>query len=416
MKRVCIVTTGQIGSNPRVLKEAQALHIAGYAVEVIATRVPGRLEMIDSATFLWHLTLLDLRSKWRWRFLRAEQVFCALIERLLRYPRLADLGLSAFTRPLVTAAIRIPADLYIAHYPPALAAAAAAARRNNARYAYDAEDFHLGDLPDVPAFKFQRRLIRSVESRYLPGCSYVTAASPMIADAYAAEYGIRRPNVLLNVFPKAQAPRCLTPRGTGEFHPSVYWFSQTVGPDRGLECAVLAIAMARTKPHLVLRGSMARQFGDLLVTLAHKAGAADRLHFLPPAPASDMERLAAIHDIGLVGETGHTLNRRIALTNKQFSYLLAGIPTVMSDIPAHRAFAADCAGAAFLYTANDAASLAAALDFLLESPERLAQARAAAFRLAQDQFNWDREQHVATASVAAALETVQRSFGKCHAF
>ena len=135
-----------------------------------------------------------------------------------------------------------------------------------------------------------------------------------------------------------------------------------------------------------------------------------------------MERLAAIHDIGLVGETGHTLNRRIALTNKQFSYLLAGIPTVMSDIPAHRAFAADCAGAAFLYTANDASSLAAALDFLLESPERLAQARAAAFRLAQDRFNWDREQHVATASVAAALETVpdlspdQRSFGKCDAF
>ena len=36
--RVAIVTPGQIGSNPRVVKEAQALQEAGYELSVIATR------------------------------------------------------------------------------------------------------------------------------------------------------------------------------------------------------------------------------------------------------------------------------------------------------------------------------------------------------------------------------------------
>src|SRR5262245_38024012 len=38
MPRIAIVTPGQIGSNPRVVKEAEALHEAGYTTTVIATR------------------------------------------------------------------------------------------------------------------------------------------------------------------------------------------------------------------------------------------------------------------------------------------------------------------------------------------------------------------------------------------
>ena len=102
------------------------------------------------------------------------------------------------------AAKRVPADLYIAHYPAALPAAAIAARRHGALYAFDAEDFHLGDWPEGPgASSSKRRLIRAIEGRYLPGCAYVTAASPGIADAYAEAYGIARPTV---------AAECLPPR------------------------------------------------------------------------------------------------------------------------------------------------------------------------------------------------------------
>ena len=34
--RICIVTPGHLASNPRVVKEADALHAAGYDVSVVA--------------------------------------------------------------------------------------------------------------------------------------------------------------------------------------------------------------------------------------------------------------------------------------------------------------------------------------------------------------------------------------------
>ena len=37
MPKVCLVTSVQISANPRIVKEATALHEAGYDVHVIAT-------------------------------------------------------------------------------------------------------------------------------------------------------------------------------------------------------------------------------------------------------------------------------------------------------------------------------------------------------------------------------------------
>lgn len=389
------MTPGALGSNPRVVKEAHALYDVGNDVMVIATRtlalVDGRDEAILSAA-PWRAQRLDFTMRdAAWRFRRATQAVHSLAFSTAGGAGLAGRALSPFTGPLVAAAKRVPADLYIAHYPAALSAAAMAARRLGALYAFDAEDFHLGDWPDTPAYEPRRRLVRAIEARYLPGCAYVTAASPGIADAYVDAYGIKRPVIVLNVFPRAQAPSNPTPAGTAKPGPSVYWFSQTIGPDRGLECVVRAIGRTRTRPHLYLRGTPASGFIDRLQTLSAQAGVVDRLHILAPAAPSEMERLAGSYDVGFTGESGHTLNNKAALGNKLFTYLLAGLPVVLSDVPAHRAFAPEAGEAARLYVTDDAASLAAALDSLLENPELLAEARAAAFLLGQTRFNWDGE-------------------------
>jgi hypothetical protein len=115
-----------------------------------------------------------------------------------------------------------------------------------------------------------------------------------------------------------------------------------------------------------------------------------------------MVRLASPHDIGLVGETGATHNRRIALTNKQFTYLLAGLPILMSDVPAHRDFAAALGEAAHLYAVDDDVQLAQMMDEVLGDPARLAAARAHAWRLGQERYNWDMEKQT-------LLDVVDRS-------
>lgn len=405
-KRICIVTPGQIGSNPRVVKEAQALHDAGFEVTVIATRMLDRIEPRDRSIMRnapWRLRRVDLTSKWRWKARRVVQFALRGGYIASKSPSLADIAFSVATWPLRRAALQTAAELYIAHYPAALPAAAAAARRYGGRYAYDAEDFHLGDWPDDPSFEEERELIRAIEARHLPGCAYVTASSPGIADAYHDAYGIARPRVILNAFPLEQAPIGATEKGTAEPGPSVYWFSQTIGPDRGLECAVRAIGLARTKPHLYLRGSPAKGFIERVRAMAVEAGVGDRIHILAPAEPERMERLAAGYDLGLAGEPGHTKNNRLALGNKLFSYLLASVPPIMSDTPAQRAFAAEAGINDQLYPIDDCHALAAVLDRFLGDPIRLAAVREQAYRMGQERFNWRRESAELLSAISQAL-------------
>lgn len=106
-----------------------------------------------------------------------------------------------------------------------------------------------------------------------------------------------------------------------------------------------------------------------------------------------MERLAAVYDVGLVAETGATPNHRIALANKLFTYALAGVPALISDIPAHRRYAESAGKSVRLFATDDPPSLAASIDnFLLGDGGKLAQARQATFRLGQEQLNWANEQ------------------------
>ena len=411
MATICLISPGHLTSNPRLVKEADALSAAGHAVRVIHGRSfpPHDDEDQRLNGRGWHVTarvpfgvLAPPPLRWRQRL---RQRLAALPARAgWLPPALEHRAWHPAASELVRAALAVPADLYVAHYPAALPAAALAARRHGSAYAFDAEDFHPGDWPDAAPLAARRRVLDALERRWLPGCCYVTAASPGIAEAYASHYGIRQPTVVRNVFPRAQAPAAPSPRGSYADRPSLYWFSQTIGPDRGLEQAIEAIAISGTRPLLVLRGICTDAYRQQLEQRAAAAGVSDQLRFLPHASPNRMEALASEHDLGLVAETGHTPNRRVALTNKLYTYALAGVPALISDIPAHCRYAAEAGRAVRLFRTGDAASLAGAIDhFLADSGTKLASAREAAFSLGQSELNWERESAVLTACVAEGL-------------
>jgi glycosyltransferase involved in cell wall biosynthesis len=406
---ICLISPGHLSSNPRLVKEADALAAAGHQVAVI-----------HGHSFPAYAAESSNYTDRAWT-VASRVSFGALASRRLRWKqrlrqRLALLLCRAGIRPLafvvrawhpagpelIRAAKAVRADLYIAHYPPALPAAAMAARMHGGLYAFDAEDFHQGDFPENQAYDTQRSLLQAIESHWLPGCAFLTAASAGIAEAYAATYSVPIPTVVRNMFTLAQAPPGPTRCGSVRPSPTLYWFSQTIGPDRGLECAVRALALADCRPHLHLRGFISSAYRQHLEGLARQLGVEQHLHFHAPAPPEQMESLASAYDVGLVAETGCTPNRRIALTNKLFTYALAGIPIVLSDIPAHRAMQAEAGAAARLFRCDDAASLADALDaWLLGSPAVLAEARAAAYSLGQNRWNWESEQQKLLQQVAA---------------
>ena len=384
---------------------------AGYTVEVISARYTrwgiDEDPACTSATWRW-VTALPFGPLApllvRFRHAAVTRLAKSAWRVGLRSNCVATAAWHPLCGDLIRQARAIAADLYIAHYPAALPAAALAARHHRALYAFDAEDFHLGDPPEHPRFNERRALTRAIEARWLPGCAFLTAASAGIAEAYSSTYGLSIPTVVRNMFPLAQAPPGPTPCGSVQPGPTLYWFSQTIGPDRGLECAVRALALTRSRPHLHLRGFINSAYRQQLEGLARHLGVEQRLHVHAPSPPEQMESLASAYDVGLVAETGCTPNRRIALTNKLFTYALAGIPMLLSDIPAHRAVQLEAGEAARLFRSEDPASLAQALDAWLDAPPAvLAQAREAAYRLGQGRWNWEREQVALFDAVAAAL-------------
>lgn len=408
-RSVCIVSPGNLASNPRVVKEADALHGAGYDVAAVVCDYSEALRSEDdviAASTPWKVVRVK-RSPQEGVTARAATMLAkALLSMGLPVPAsVAACSARAPVAALTRAARQVPADLYIAHYIAALPAAAAAARGHGALFGFDAEDFHSGEGTGAPGDAFRMRMVETVERAFLPSCAYVTAASPLIGAAYAQRYGVS-PSTVLNVFPLSMAPSHPTPRDAPIL--KAYWFSQTIGLDRGLQAFIEAMALTRTVVTLDIRGGNRWGHGDTLLALAGKLGIGDRVKLLPMAPPGEMVRLAAPYDIGLSLETDVSENRRICLTNKIFTYLLSGVPVVMSDTPAQSRLAPDLGAAARLCSLADPAGLAAILDELAP-PSVLAEAAAEAWRLGRERYNWEREQAILLTSVAAAFDGAGRA-------
>lgn len=411
-RTVCIVSPGNLASNPRVLKEADALHGAGYRVTAVVCDYSEALRGEDdaiAASVPWKVVRVKRAADEGITARAASMLAKLLLSMGMPVPAsVAACSARAPVMALTKAARRIRADLYIAHYIAALPAAAAAARQHGSLLGFDAEDFHSGEGTGAPGEAFRMQMVQAVERAFLPSCAYTTAASPLIGEAYARRYGVS-PSTVLNVFPLSMAPS--HPRQRKEQTLKAYWFSQTIGPDRGLQAFIEAMAKTRAAVTLDIRGSNRWGHGDALLALAGRLGIGDRVKLLPMAPPGEMVELASHYDIGLSLETDVSENRRICLTNKIFTYLLAGVPVVMSDTPAQSRLAPDLGVAARLCSLADPAGLAKILDELA-SQAVLAEAAAEAWKLGRERYNWDREQAILLTSVAEAFERAGRPAGK----
>src|SRR4051812_20089871 len=116
---VCIVTPGNLASNPRVIKEANALHSAGYQVIVVTNGAISGLRELDKDLGLvgvWDVrrTKASLLDRIRCRFWMALSRRCLSLGMAVPLS-MAVRAFSAQTPALMRCASQIRADLYIAH-------------------------------------------------------------------------------------------------------------------------------------------------------------------------------------------------------------------------------------------------------------------------------------------------------------
>ncbi|HEV3063544.1 MAG TPA: glycosyltransferase [Vicinamibacterales bacterium] len=396
-RRVTVLTSGHLSTCPRMLKAADALAADGYAVRMVATcHEPWAVEAdVDvRSRRAWRVTAVDYRrgpsgaTYWRsgLRYRAARAAAQAVGPARAPFPVVAR----AFGRvhtELVDAATSEAADLIYGGTTGGLAAVAEAARRLGVPYGIDLEDLHHGETaePDAP---FVHALAARIEDAVLRRAAFVTTSSDEMGDAYRRRYGVHA-HTIHNAFPlPAFAPDF---RRSDPSRLRVYWFSQTIGPGRGLEDAIEALGRIGVRSELTLRGRPRQSYFDELVALAARKAPCLRVVHQPPAPPDSMVDLARGYDIGLATEASTPPNRQVCIPNKAFTYILAGVAVVMSDTPGMRHLGLDLGEGAALVRPDDVDALAAALGRWANDPHRLECAKRMAWSAAVRRWRWDHE-------------------------
>lgn len=401
MKNICLITPGHISSNPRLVKEAIALTEAGYQIHIIFVQNLSFLIKNDEAILdihpTWTYAVLDNTSKkLRNKLIRIlKSLFTKVASFSLKY-KLTLLACRVVANRnyywQLNEALKAKAQIYIAHNLGALPIAYHVARKNNAKYGFDAEDFHRYEITNDKS-SIAYRLTKHLEDHYITAANYVTAASPLIANAYEKEYPELAPDVINNVFSsifiepiKKQKPNGLR----------LFWFSQTIGKGRGLEDVIRAIGLLENPSiTLALLGNVSESDKQYFVELSNKSKLIkDQLVFSPTIAGDKIFKLANQYDIGLALEQATPLNRDICLTNKIFTYIASGIAIIATDTTAQNEFLATYPSIGKVFTNGDTDALASAINFYYENNDQLIEAKNAAHQLAMQQLNWENESKV----------------------
>ncbi|HEY2582758.1 MAG TPA: hypothetical protein VGI43_13170 [Mucilaginibacter sp.] len=393
LKEIVIISSGQPSLNPRLVKEADTLSDAGCKVTVLyafwnAWGSRHDEQLLSEKKWKAICTGGDPKQKPVIYFLSRllHKICLTRLKKTGGYGYLADFAIARSSYFLIRAAKKHKADLYIGHNLGALPAIVKASAKYKKPCGFDAEDFHRHEVSD-DVNSFHYKLTTYIEDKYLPSVNYLTASSTLIAEQYNLLYN-RQVTTLLNVFPQKKPPVIVNRNADQPIR--LFWFSQTIGPNRGLEKIIEAMGLAKIDAELHLLGHPANGYKELLFRVAANTSLDNsKMYFYEPVPADEIFTLASQFDIGLACETGFCLNNNMALSNKIFTYVLSGLAVAASNTPAQTGLMQQYPQTGEVY--RDATELSAILKQYNDNRELLYQTKKESFEIGQRELNWENE-------------------------
>jgi glycosyltransferase involved in cell wall biosynthesis len=252
-----------------------------------------------------------------------------------------------------------------------------AARLTGARLVYDSHEL----ATSVP---YRERawawFVSAIENAVVPRAAAVITVSDGIADRLRERYRLRaRPTVVRNV-------SALRPSGTGTLRrrlqvgrdAPLVLHQGAPAPDRG--CETLVQATARLDGvRLAFLGDPEPGYGERLEALIASLGIGPKVSMLPSIALDELLASTAEADVGVTLLRDTCENHRLALPNKLFEYIAAGVPVVASALPETERLV-NAYGVGWCVSPDDPDALAEALRTALEHrsdpelSERLAHA------------------------------------------
>ncbi|HZP49868.1 glycosyltransferase [Actinocrinis sp.] len=371
---VLMLVISDVAHDARVLREAGCLAGIGHSVHVVGKDVPTDWTPPIGVTVQSVSGGSGLRPSGT--VLGASAVSRGVVRRIARWALLPRHRQRVWRTWCDGARAGVSGrrfDVVHAHDFNVLRLAADLAESAKADLVYDAHEWWSGRERHGRPTPLERARERRVERRIVGRAAGVLTVSPGIADRLARWRGA--PVVLVrNTFPVQDRPLSADlperPRG------AVY--AGRIGPARDIETLLAAAADLRLDT--VLLGKTDRAF---LPRLRFSKGS---VRIEPARPVDEVDEVLRRVGISVVTLTDTCENHRLALPNKVFHAVRAGVPVVAADLPELRRLVTDY-GIGALYRPGDAASLRAALERVIwDYPgfcDRVAQART--------ELNWEQD-------------------------
>jgi glycosyltransferase involved in cell wall biosynthesis len=341
---VCVLSLSAIADDPRVRRQAEAFHRAGW--NVVGIGLPGAKSVPPE----WPILTRERKRPARPPLDRraAKSFLGRLPERLLYlakrlliaagklavrvHPSLACRiywYLSRDIGEVYRCAYRLDAAVWLANDWNMLPAAARLARQKGGFFGYDSHEFATEEYAESRRWRlWNRPLVAAIERRFIRDAVVVSAVSGGIAERLDEIYGLARPSLVVRNTPFYEEHPF---RPTGRQIRVLY--HGIVAKGRGLEEAIDSVAEWPPQFELTIRGPAAAEYGRALRERIRRSGSSGRVQLAPPVPMLRLIQEATAFDIGFFALPGHSRHNRFALPNKLFEYLAAGLAVCVSDLP-----------------------------------------------------------------------------------
>ncbi|MCF8256808.1 MAG: glycosyltransferase [Flavobacteriales bacterium] len=203
-------------------------------------------------------------------------------------------------------------------------------RIKRSRLIYDSHEFFT-EVPELVHRPRTRAVWEWLEGLLVPRLQHAFTVSLAIADAYSVKYGVRF-QVVRNM------PRLGERPPAEPEQPPVILYQGAVNLGRGIDLAIRAMQYLDSA---VLRIAGTGDVLEDMLRLTQELNLTDRVQFLGRVPFAQLADITRTASIGLSIEEDLGLNYRHALPNKLFDYMHAGVPVLVSDLPAMRQMVED---------------------------------------------------------------------------
>jgi glycosyltransferase involved in cell wall biosynthesis len=193
----------------------------------------------------------------------------------------------------------------------------------------DCHEYALGQYVHNPNWvKWHQTVVRELQDHLFPKLDGLTTVCDGIAELIATDHLLQRtPQVVRSLPFFSEQPF----RPTGDVVTVLY--HGEIFPSRALHVAVRSMRLWRPEFRFVLRGYSDPAYVEQLRQIAVEVGVADRLEIQPPVPFDQIVPAANEADVGYFVHIDTSPQRRFALPNKFFEYVMAGLALVVSDLP-----------------------------------------------------------------------------------